>query len=228
MLQFLKRLFRRGGTSFDYGTLRTEMAEGARKAFRRLQAEQPTETFYAFALYTGDDVMGIDAAANSEESYRYGVERAGLTTVSELSTARWSTPEWFYEGGFADCLPSVYDPETDEPKGGADGFAGVVGRVFAAMVLGLEDLDREGLFGIGNTRHGLTLFCSVSDSPHAPWLEDESARRLNPSDVYQVFRDEWLLKDRVDAIAQARRYPSAVYRAFKKTLSGSSGLYVSK
>jgi hypothetical protein len=55
------------------------------------------------------------------------------------------------------------------------------------MIQVLGDLDAEGFFGTGEDRGATTLFCSVSDSDFAEWLEEESACRLNPVPVYERF-----------------------------------------
>jgi hypothetical protein len=89
------------------------------------------------------------------------------------------------------------------------------------MLLALRDLDHEGFFGTGPVRQGVTLYCNVSDSERAGWLQAESAQRLNPPEVYEVFAKDWLAP-LADEIAAARRDPGPMYQAFLEAVGGSS------
>ncbi|MDG3004283.1 DUF4303 domain-containing protein [Paludisphaera mucosa] len=76
----------------------------------------------------------------------------------------------------------------DESDDGA--FVEYKANVFAAMVLALSDLEAEGFFGSGRDRRSVAVFCSVADSICTAWLEADSARRLNPPEVFEAFQAE--------------------------------------
>jgi len=99
-------------------------------------------------------------------------------------------------------------------------MASVKGRLFAAMLLGLQDLDAEGFFGTGELRERVTLLCSITDSADGAWLEEESTRRLNPPPVYQAFFERWKTNSAVAArFAKHLAEPGEVYQAFSAHLA---------
>jgi hypothetical protein len=88
------------------------------------------------------------------------------------------------------------------------------------MVLALRDLDSEGFFGTVPERKKLTLLCSVSDSTDAAWLEHESAKFLNPPEVYESFYSQWITNSvMAEDLAKHRDDPSLVYEAFASALT---------
>jgi hypothetical protein len=191
----------------NFEELRQAIAGAAREAFTALRAGHPDERFYAFALYTDDYAMTVCPSANTVEGFdrcvaRYTADQEfmaslaedGITREALLSGLRWGTAERAYESKGGDAFRGVYDllnPGAPAPHGRSDAdMRKFKGRVFAAMVLGLEDLAAQGFFRPKGAGEQITLLCSVSDSASAVWVERESARRLNPSDVYRAFWDE--------------------------------------
>lgn len=185
----------------DFGQLRTQIAEAARCAFASVQKAHEDETFYTFALYSTDDAVGITPAANSNEAFTaQRAELAGddsLTEADLLGNFRWSPFDWEYDCEEGDAFRSIdrlisvrgrgrYD------RGVPDGFVQFKAGVFASMVLALSDLVAAGTFGTTNARRSVTVFCTVADSECAPWLEADSAKRLNPPAAYKRFATERL------------------------------------
>jgi hypothetical protein len=219
----------------DFALLRREIKEAARHAFEAVQAAHPDETFYAFALYSDDSAMTVCPSANTEEGYercvkRYQANKSFMDSIAShriswegcQSDFRWSTAEWAYEYDGHEQFDTVYrminaDDRYDEDD--PEGFVTFKGRVFASMVLALKDLNAEGYFGARKARRGVTLLCSVSDSGCALWLEEESARRLNPSTVFERF---WTERTRDGSIKeefrQHQRSPDRIHRAFVKQM----------
>ncbi|HOX06207.1 MAG TPA: DUF4303 domain-containing protein [Planctomycetota bacterium] len=172
----------------DIPQLQRAIADAARQAFAEIRAAHPGEAFYAFALYTDDDVMTIAAAANSEEGLRRKLAERGETDPAEVALMRWNTAEWACE--------AAGDEHFDAPcellrnlAGNlfGKGFARFKEQVHRAIVGALGDLEKEGLFGQGGERGRVTVFASIPGSDDAPALENESARALNPSEVYARF-----------------------------------------
>jgi hypothetical protein len=218
-------------SAVDLSSVRGQIAEAARRAFTDARSQHPDETFYAFALYSDDDAMTVVPTCNTEQGYERCVKRyqknksymdsitsRGIAFSDSLSSFRWGTDEWAYGGAGVEHFKTVnklINAEGQYDEDDPDEFVQFKGQVFATMVLGLRDLDAEGFFGTGRQRRGITLLCSISDSPCAVWLYEESARRLNPRPVYQAFSKQWQ-KDKAIAedLAEHRRDPDDVYRAF--------------
>jgi hypothetical protein len=193
----------------DFDLLRRRIKDACGQTFEAVRAARPGERFYAFALYTVDDAVGVVPSMNSEEAYQRAVakeledlqNRKWLDShgidfeASILGDQRWSPYDWAYDGEEADGFIAVnqlinkggvgaYD-ESD-----AEGFAKFKAGVLASMVLGLADAVTAGHFGSGLEGDSLTVFCSVAQSEEAIWFEDDSARRLNSPAVYRTFAEQ--------------------------------------
>ena len=92
--------------------------------------------------------------------------------------------------------PLILDPvhlranelEEEDPEGFDDHRA----RVCGSMILAMKDLDEEGLFGSGEERGAVVLLCDLVEPPEKYWFAVESARRLNPPEVFDGFLKQWL------------------------------------
>jgi hypothetical protein len=183
----------------DSKGLRRRLAESARHAFSEVRRTHPDEAFYAFSLYTVDDAVGISPSACSDQAYarvrsKYVADGA-FTEADLLGNFRWSPYDWEYDCAGSEFFGPVNELINYRGSGrydemDADGFINFKARVLAAMVLALADLEAEGLFGAGLARRSVTVFCSIAHSDCAAWLEADSARRLNPAEVFEVFSAE--------------------------------------
>ena len=221
---------------FDFAEVRHAIKEAARESFTRIRAKHPDEEIYAFALYSDDDALGVSPAANSEAGYERCVEkyRSNPSHMKELARLnlpfvpfeyRWSWGEWEYIPGFA----QLFDPAGEairkaEPDGeDEDEYDAFKGAVYAVMVLGLKDLDADGFFGTGDERRRITLYCSIYDSYEFAWMEEESARILNPPDVYQAFLEQWIQNTvKAEDLANNRAEPSEIYQAFREVIEANT------
>jgi hypothetical protein len=228
---------------FDSGEARRLVKEGARAFFSEMRGDNPDETFYVYVAYgTDDDARLIGLAANSERGYekivaKYRGNESHMRSLREMGFEfnphfyRWCFAEWSYVGGasemepFYDLIDAVetgeeYDPS--EPPG-PETDVDLRAQSYAAMVLGLSDLDAEGFFGTGPDREKVTLLCSLVDSEEVDWLEAESARFLNPPGVYDRFLAEWLpARTTAEALAKAREQPSSVHKAYSAIMASCS------
>jgi hypothetical protein len=223
-------------TKVDFRAVRREIAAAAPRAFAAVRAANAEETFYAFALYSDDGAMTVCPAANTvegearcrarcptDESHRKFLATYGMTIEDEHAAQRWLTAEWSYEGEGSDYFGRVSELIGDaaiSDDGSEDDFVEYKAGLFAAMVLGLADAVQEGGFGTGPARDAVTVFCSVSDSSCSLWLELESAKRLNPPHLYQAYLKD-VMRNAIakTGLAELRRDPGEVYRAFRRQLS---------
>ncbi len=161
------------------------LKEAVRQTLSTLRSEHPEEHFYAFALYDADGDC-VCPSTNSEENYQSVIGRKKCTDTDERFQYRWSTAEWGYEGveyGPFDQVRNLlslahYDDWTEFQAAS-----------FGTSILALQELAEEGFFGTGKSR--MTVFFSLSDSGYAGWLELESARRINPPEIFVAFEREW-------------------------------------
>jgi Domain of unknown function (DUF4303) len=230
----------------DYRAARAVTRDAARRAFTRVRDEHPGERFYAFALCTDLDVQSLCASANTEEGFRWRLERNeksrkqteaaiakhGMTWADYTNYFRWNLPEWAYhqiEGGdFRALDPLILDPvhmranelEEEDPEGFDDHRT----RVCGSMILAMKDLDEEGLFGAGEERRAVVLLCDLVEPPEKYWFAVESARRLNPPEVFDGFLKQWLAwlspNDRAPIEDPAAYSP--IYRPLRAFLDGEA------
>jgi Domain of unknown function (DUF4303) len=169
---------------------RTLIRNAARTAFTELLANHQSEPFYVFALQTLDDATGVYAAANTEAGYRRCAARFSEDDDFPVERyCRWYWGEWAYTSIRSDLFRGVYDflNRRDRRFNDSDLASSFEPAVFASMALALRDLDGEGVFGSEREQGRIALLCTVEDSFSTDWVEDESARWLNPPAVYQTF-----------------------------------------
>ncbi len=196
----------------DVHALRLLIAEGATECAQAYRVVHPDWSFYAFALYTTDDVAVLWLVANSEQSYRDVVTNksadasyAALLNGSGISVEqsllgdyRWEPFAWVAncvgvdQSSFDAAWQLISKLEAAVPKDEPLGFPRFKAGVLAAMVLGLGDAAKSGAFGDRGVAAAVNLCCSVVDSAADSFLEADSARRLNTPAAFDVYRRERL------------------------------------
>jgi hypothetical protein len=169
---------------------RALIRDASRTAFTELLAHHSDEPFYVFAQQTLDDATGVYAAANTEAGYRRCSARfSDRDDFPVESYCRWYWGEWAYQSIRSDLFRGAYDflNRADRRFKDSDLGSSFKPAVFASMALALSDLDGERVFGSGREQGRIALLCTVEDSYSTKWVEDESARWLNPPAVYQAF-----------------------------------------
>ena len=186
----------------EYATAKNAIREGVRKWFTELREKYPTEHFYAVAIYTDDDFTGPEPEAHSLEKLEDLYRQQGDLDDRERCYFRWAWNEW--QGGYSGVsLRSVQDawdvfgememadplePWDDEYDEYCEAMDAERAKRLAATFDGLKELSDEGFFGEGESR--ITVFCSIGDSCDAGWTECESAKRINPPDVFGRYAPE--------------------------------------
>lgn len=167
--------------SFDYDCLAKEIATSARKAFAAIREAHPNEKITAYAVTSDDSVMTIGAVANSAEAF---------LSVSDDPDILWNAAEWsFYEGSEYFDIPYRMLLIRCREQSGCEAmpFQEFHNGVVEACVRALEELDREGLFGVGQERENSIVLFQITDSEYL----DDAVKRLNTPDAYRRFREWW-------------------------------------
>jgi hypothetical protein len=158
------------------------LKQAVRETLDTLRAKHPSEHFYAFALYDADGDC-VCPSTNSEERYRAMVK--GIEDEAVRFMYRWGIAEWAYECQEYGPFNEARELLQNAPRGDYHEFQA---RSFEASITALKELADEGYFGKGDKR--LTIFFTLSDDNNAPWLERESARYLNPPELFETFATE--------------------------------------
>lgn len=167
--------------------------EASKAAFSALLADNPSQTFYAFALFTDDSLQFIHPAANTEEALSATVRRYRETVDPEYGTTstrtgmRWSYGDWGffpYESGDHFAEVNHLLSENFDRMVADDAFDGGLDALWGAALAGFQRLHTEGFFGTGPARSAITLL-PVGDLPED--LVQEWVSALNPPDVAERF-----------------------------------------
>lgn len=183
---------------FDFNKMRTEIKHALREVYCAAIEREKDNGIYAFVVRTVNDGQVATAACNTDVVVRsqYGLEVDEEPPADDdfefplLCHYRWNAEEWdpylidIGEGSLV--LEHCYD---DFGKCGFD--IDFSTAAYAAIILALQDLDREGFFAEANERQKIVLYIANFDGPE--WLPVESARRLNPAETASRFASEWAL-----------------------------------
>ena len=195
---------------FDFDQVKSLLKEAVRESFDAVKAENPTEKFYAFALYDADG-DAVSPSANTEEHYQAIVARQSLDQSDDRFMYRWGTAEWKHERfGYRPFKPYFAVLESAS----RDDYLEFQVQSYGASVFALKELADEGYFGRGEDQ--LTVFFTLSDDENAAWLGLDSARRINPPELFAAFEPEWELCSRKTwgDTAPTAELPHAFQRAF--------------
>lgn len=182
----------------DWEKLTADVVEAATAAFSALMSEKSDERFYAFALYTDEFAETILPSANSIEGFDRVLRKRRETNPPQVAAYRWATAEWAYEAKHAALFGGIYRqlekhrktlPDTEEA------LASYRTSVHECMISALARMDESGFFAPGQGRENVVVFISSSDDDEAFDMENKSARRLNPEQVYLPFLERYARDD---------------------------------
>lgn len=162
-----------------------------RETVAGLEKAHAGETFYAFALYDAEGAE-ISPSSNTEEQFQRIISRENFNDDYRLHY-RWGSADWAYEcegDGPYDEACELLDSMRSEMHANDDSeeqtwWIEFRARSFGASIMALKEVAAEGLFH--DRAHPITAFFTLSDDDDAPWLEMESARRINPPEVFAAF-----------------------------------------
>lgn len=167
----------------DWSVLSDEIYEATKKAFVSLEEAFPSEDFYAYALYTDSGAMTVVPAANSLQGLQSKLDDDNDQSLT--SYYQWASSEWKYEAWKSEEFAHISKALRESPE--RVRFDVFKENLIKAMVLALKKMDNDGFFGEGAKRKKITLFITISDDDSAEWVENESAKALNPPDTADLF-----------------------------------------
>lgn len=186
-----------------------EIAIASIRCFSDLVSEIGVESqLYGFALYTVDDLAGINPSASTEigfqsrqdkllnDNKQIGWLKKNNIDVDAcmLGDYRWSVYEWEHEcyghtnfNSASEMLSRSVQNLSDDVD---DGFTVLTAQALACFTVALSKLKTEPIFR--GLRNKPMLFCSKPSSTDTTWLEHESARILNNDEQFTIFKRERL------------------------------------
>lgn len=179
----------------DFSALRTELREGAAKAFESIRRAHADERINAFAIVSDDGAMSLahignsaEALARRQEIFRTElVQRFGESIVWDCV---WNASEWHYtEGaGFLDIpYRRVVNHHSERHGDSRMEFPLFRDLMFEASVAALEDLRNGKFFTKDAHEDEVVVLFQVSDSCIDSRVQNDWVRRLNSPSVYQRY-----------------------------------------
>lgn len=173
----------------NWEQLKSDIAATASTVFRALMAQNPSEHFYAFALYTDEDGYTVMPSANSIEQYDAIVAKRRAVDPLDRAAYKWSTAEWAYEAWGAEAFTGIYrqleNHRSTMPKT-PEGYAAYKKSLHECMTGALAGVE---LFA--DRGDEVVIFISSSDDDEAFDLENWSAKQLNSEAVCRWFLERY-------------------------------------
>lgn len=169
----------------DWRELEAEIFTATEKALMDLKKAHGDEQFYACVLYTDSSAMTIAFSTNSEEALKAKLDLEDPLERDELeSYYKWTSSEWEYEawGGEYFKNPCRLIRESGERID----ISGFKKKIFAIMTSVLGRLRKNEAFQDFKNQNPM-LFVTVTDDDGAEKIENETARALNSSLMYEKF-----------------------------------------
>ena len=214
----------------DTDKLTREIAAAAKRCFSDLLSEIGDESdLYGFALYTVDDLAGINPSASTElgfqsrrgkllnDNRQIGWLKKNNIDVDAclLGDYRWSVYEWEYEcyghSNFDKSSEILSHSVQNLSDDVVDGYMILTAQALACFTVALSHLKTEPIFRDLETKP--ILFCSKPSSADTTWLEHESARILNDDNQFAMFK-----RERLDWIFEDGDLESEYVAIFRKTV----------
>lgn len=165
--------------------------EALKAAFSELTRANPSQSFYAFAVFTDDSLQFIHAVANTEEALTATVKRYQETVdpkygcTSTRAGMRWSYGDWgFFPQVGAEHFAEINEALIANIDGPEEEFESRIDSLWAAVLIGFQGLEKKGFFGSGPERSKITLLV-VGDLPSE--LVENWVSALNPPAVADRF-----------------------------------------
>lgn len=175
-----------------FGMFQEQLIDALRADCTELIKHIGAERLYAVALVTDSDAGTVYLGMNTEESLQRRVEYYNREMdggySSDHPTLRWMPDEWGYSDSDLgrSCLVEVSNMLLNREDYSDESRT----AFYEAATRALQKLDEEGVFA-SIPRSSLTLFVSVTDDDEAEQVEDDSAKLLNPQEVYQQFAERF-------------------------------------
>ncbi len=149
----------------------SELASAIETCMAELREATPDRNYYAVALVVTDDFDSLAAYANTAEH----LQKSGGGHPSQWYFGEWESEGMPIEFEIDEHLQEVDDFDEETPDGNSVIW-------FATMAEAMRIAREHGAFDWNEQT--ATLFCSMIDHDAAVWLEELTAKYLNPPDVY--------------------------------------------
>jgi hypothetical protein len=159
---------------------RAELKKSVVIHYNALKARFPIDRIYGYSLYTTDSIEGIGPVSNRESALKVGPSDP-MYIYYRYSPDEWS--DWDDFGMFDDVNKMI----RQIADAADDNFDAFVDKMFEIMLWTLNELDKEGLFGIKDDSRFLVIWASDS----ANEIMDISAKTLNSTKAYSEYKTEF-------------------------------------
>lgn len=165
----------------DWSLIEQKCTDMSIQAFVDMLSNNPSETFYAFALCTDSGGMTITANANSLEKLELLVEHEERSRETD-AYFMWTPAEWYYEAIRPELFKEICLELRMADKG--DDFTKFKQNLVAAMIRSMRSIS---IALESKHQKERVFFVSASDDDDASDIENKSAIEINNPKVASEF-----------------------------------------
>lgn len=161
--------------------IKTELKKSVYQHYKSICSKYPEEHFYAYCLYTDDDVTSIGPVSNK-------TSEINNNDIEHLNYYKYCPEEWsdWDDYGLFDHVNTLIKNYYKEME---DNFEEYRESILKEALQILKEIDNEGLFGVKSDERFLVLWISDSNDKYI-FL---SAKELNTQKVCDEFNSEFLV-----------------------------------
>lgn len=151
-------------------------------AIKKLLAENPEESFYAFSLYTDSSAMTVSLSANAEQYVSSILDNEEDRSKENQNYYKWATSEWAYAGVYSEIFTDISTSLRESPD--RANFSQFKKNLIQTLINTLEKIKCGELSLVLNTS---VLFVSITDDDESENIENVSAQSINNESVTSCF-----------------------------------------
>jgi len=148
--------------------------------YRILNEKFKGDVFYGYALYTSDDISSIGPVTNRKSDIVVGTDDE-MYNYYKYSPDEWSEWDDFEQFNEVNQIIKEFHSKADFT------FEQIKEYVLSQSLLTMQELDKNGFFGVKNNERFLIIWISDSDDQ----MMNISAKQLNTLKVYEDYSYEF-------------------------------------
>ena len=190
-----------------YNNLGLKIQQAVKEVMPKILQKAGDETIYTAALVTDSDCITLFLAINTYEYLEkrdqeyleemdFDLSEEDQTDLEEgtASLTKWLPDEWGYSDDDSELFNEISNllfTHDKEQQFDDDAYEEHQNKFFETVTSAFQHLIDEKVFG--EHTEEILYFISISDDDNAQELENESAKQLNPPQLYEPFVNRCIL-----------------------------------
>lgn len=166
----------------NWNELEDQCVRATVESIKKLLSENPTEVFYAFALYTDSSAMTVSLSANSEQSLKAILDSEDDKSKENQTYYKWAASEWAYEGFNAAAFTDISKLLRESTA--RSNFITFKQNLIECLTQTLKRVKNEEL---NEYLKSSVLFVTITDDDDSEAVENASAKQINDEPIISYF-----------------------------------------